>query len=249
MNRNETELRFDLLDILRNLKKKIWYIVAATVIFAVVGMVVSRFFIPREYTSSTRIYVLSRKSDDTVVSSDFQVSNYMINDYKELIRGRNVTSEVIKQLNLNMSTSGLAQKISIYSPPNTRILQINVTDTDPHRAQQIANAVREVASAQLKSIMQVDSVTTIYEASFSSSPSSPNVGRNTMQSALIGLLLSVAVFLTIYFVDDRIRSEEDVERYLNLSIMGVIPDTAMLIDKGSDRRKTPHKGRGIGQWK
>ncbi len=249
MNRNETEIRFDLLDILKNLKKKIWYIVAVTVIFAVLGMVVSRFFTPREYTSSTRIYVLSRKSDDTVASSDFQVSNYMINDYKELIKGKNVTSEVIKQLNLNMSSSGLAQKISIYSPQNTRILQINVTDTDPLRAQQIANAVREIASAQLQSIMQVDSVTTIYEANFPQSPSSPNVGKNTLQAGLIGLLLSVGVYLIIYFVDDRIRTEEDVERYLNLSIMGVIPDTAMLAEKGSNKRKTPRKGRGIGQWK
>ena len=237
MNQHETEIEIDFWALLKHLRKKAGIILAAAVLFVLAGILFSLIFIRPQYTATTRIYVLNRTNENTVVSADFQVSNYMINDYKELIKGRNVTQEVIEDLGLRMSNNELSQKITVSSPKDTRILQIEVTDPDPAQARQIADAVREVTSTQLMGIMQVDSVTTIYTANLPQTPSSPNVKMNGIIAGLVGLALAIAIYAIVFIADDRIRTEEDVEQHLGLSIMGVIPDKELLL------QKTVPKGR------
>ena len=103
------------------------------------------------------------------------------------------------------------------------MLQISITDGDPARAAKIANCVREVASTQLQDIMAVDAVKLVYEADVPESASSPNVMRNTVLVAALGMVAAIGVLAVIFILDDTIRNEEDVERHLGLSTMGVIP--------------------------
>ena len=122
-----------------------------------------------------------------------------------------------------MSPETLADKISVSSPENTRIMQISVTDTNPLRAAEIANAVREESAIQIKEIMEVDSVKLVYAADVPTVPSSPNVARDTLLAAVIGVVLAVVVLSVIHLLDDTIRTEEDVENRLGLNVLGMIP--------------------------
>lgn len=220
---NHKELEIDLLGLFYYLKKKIVILLAAAVAFALVSFVISAYFVVPEYTASTRVYVLNRSSEQSLVSSDFSISNYMINDYKVLITGRNVTDKVVQQLGLDMSAGALTSKISVSAETNTRVLQISVTDTDPQRAADLANCVREVAATQIKEIMDVDAVNLVYEAKVPAAPSSPNVAKTTLLWTVIGLIAAVGVLTVIFVLDDAIRTEEDVERYLGLGTLGIIP--------------------------
>lgn len=235
---NQNEMEIDLLALFHYLKKRIAIILAVLVLSTVVGFVVTQLFITPKYTASTRVYVLNRSNESTVVSSDFSLSNYMISDYKVLITGQNVTKEVIAKLNLNMSHGELAGKISVTAPDNTRVLQISVTDISAQRAADIANTVRDVAVAQIKSIMDVDAVNVVYAADVPPAPSSPNVMRNTAVAALLGLVAVVGVLTVIFIMDDTIRTEEDVERYLGLSTLGVIPISGELAAANKKSAKT-----------
>lgn len=228
---NQNEFEIDLLELFHYLKKKLWIILASFAACAVLGFVVSAFFITPEYTASTRVYVLNRSNETSVVSSDFTLSNYMISDYKVLITGKNVTDEVENILGLDKLTAS----ISVSAESNTRILQISVTDTDPQRAANIANTVREVASTQIKEIMDVDAVNLVYAAEVPKAPSSPNVMRNTVLAAALGMIAAIGVLAVIFILDDTIRTEEDVEKYLGLGTMGVIPASSEL---GSAARQT-----------
>ena len=223
MEQQNEELEIDLMALFYHLKKKLWIIVASFLVCAVVGFTVSQFFMTPEYTASTRMYVLNRSNEENVVSADYQISNYMISDYTVLITGRNVTQAVIAELGLGMDDEELAEMLKVTSPDDTRVLQISVTDTDPQRAANIANSVRVIASKQIKEIMDVDAVNLINEAEVPEEPSAPSVMKNTVLAAAVGMIAAIAVFVVIYMVDDTIRTEEDVERYLGLSVMGVIP--------------------------
>lgn len=242
-NRNEVEI--DLIELFYYLKKKLAIIVIATVLGALAGFFVSQFILSPEYTASTRIYVLNRSNETTVVYSDFQISTQMLNDYEVLITGQNVTKEVIKRLDLDMKPNTLASKISVTAPDNTRVLQISVKDGDPKRAAQIANCVREVASTQLQDIMAVDAVKLVYEADVPESASSPNVMRNTVLVAVLGMVAAIGVLAVIFILDDTLRTEEDVERHLGLSTMGVIPMCAELENFGvrQTSAKRPASGK------
>lgn len=233
---NQNEMEINLVDLFFYLKKKILLIVVVFVVCAALGFLGTKLLLKEEYIASTRVYVLNRSSETTVVYTDYQISSKMLSDYKVLITGRNVTEEVISQLGLDCDDEDLAKKITVTSPEGTQFVQINVTDTDPRRAADIANAVREVASVQIKELMDIEAVNLVYEAKVPEDPSGPNTMRNTVLAAGIGLILTMAVLVLMFVLDDTIRSEEDVEHYLGLSVMGVIPDTEEL--SGLVRKKS-----------
>jgi capsular polysaccharide biosynthesis protein len=221
-------MEINLVDLFYYLKKKILVIIAAFLLFAVAGAVFTMVFIPKEYTAKTRIYVLNRSGEADLSSSDYNVADFIVRDYEVLITGENVTREVLNQLNLDMSISELTRKISVSSIEKTRVLQIVVVDTDPNRAAAIANCVREVSSTQIEKIMDVDAVNLVYAATVPTEKSGPNVTENTALSAIVGVILSVSVLTIVHVIDDTIRTDEDVSRYLGLSTLGIIPVSGKL---------------------
>lgn len=235
---NTREVEINLMDLFHYLRKKIWIILAACIVFVSAGAAFTIIFMEVEYTAATRIYVLNRSSNVSISSSDYSVSNYMVSDYTVLITGENVTDEVIEQLGLEMSSSHLKKMISVSAIDATRILQIEVVDTDPQRAADIANCVREIASRQMKEIMDVDAVNLVYEASVPQEKSGPSLTKNTALVGIVGLILVIGILGVIYAVDDSIQTEEDVERYLGLSVFGVIPECSSMNQWGGSRKGT-----------
>lgn len=225
---NKTELEINLVDLFFYLKKRILIIAAAILVCAILGLLGTALFMTPEYTASTRIYMLNRTSENNLVYADFQVSAQMLNDYKVLITGRNVTQKVIDKLDLDMTPGQLSKMITVTAPENTRVVQISIVDTDPTRAALIANTVREEASVQIQQIMAVDAVTLVYEADVPTTPSSASATRNAILAAVVGMVLSIGVLTVLFICDDTIRTEEDVERYLSLSTLGVIPMSSEL---------------------
>lgn len=200
---NQHEMELDLLDLFYYLKKRIWIITVSFVLCGVIGFVISAFLITPRYTASTRMYVLNRTNESNVIYADLQISSYLLNDYKVLITGQNVTQEVIRRLELSREPAHLATQIEVTSPSSTRVLQINVTDTDAQLAADIANCVREVASEQIQNVMDIDAVKLVYEADVPNKPSSPNVWKTP--SYLIwmqyGIMVSVAAFFITVVVN------------------------------------------------
>ncbi len=240
---NQNEMGIDLLELFRYLKKKIWLIVIASGLCAMIGLIISTFFMTPMYRASTRVYVLNKQNDQNVVYTDLQISSQLLNDYKVLITGQNVTREVVDELGLDMTPAELAQEIEVTAPDNTRVVQINVMDSNPQRAADIANSVREVAALQLKDIMDVDAVNLVYEAEVPTEKFSPSIKRNVLLAFMAGLVLSGVVLTVVFISDDRIRTEEDVEHYLGLSTLGVIPvSTEMQTVKSQHGKKINPKG-------
>lgn len=248
MEQQYDRFELNMVELVLYLKKKLLYIVAVTVLFALGGYLHGTFFVEPVYTAETRMYVLNRTNSSVVVSSDFQTSSYLLKDYQVLITGQNVTQEVVDRLSLNMSAKALSNKIEVTSPNNTRVLQISYSDPDPQLAAAVANAVREEAALQLKSIMEVDAVHLVYAADVPRTPSSAQTTHKVTFAATIGLVLSLVVFVVIFVMDDTIRNEEDVTHYLGLNVIGVIPASSdMSVSRedgeGKMRRRLPRKKR------
>lgn len=224
MEQQEKQIEIDLMGLLNYLKKRIVIIAAAVLVFAVLGLLYSALFTTPVYVAETRLYVLNRSSTIGVQGSDYQVSTYMLQDYQILITGKNVTKEVVKQLNLDISPEALSNKISVSAPDETRVLQINVSDTDPQLAADIANKVCEVAMQELRRLTDADAVHQVYEADVPMVSVGLSAKKAVLLAAVLGLVASVGVMTVVFILDDSIRTEEDVERYLGLSVLGVIPD-------------------------
>ena len=72
--------------------------------------------------------------------------------------------------------------------------------------------------------VEAGSVKVISSAAVNPTPVSPNVGRNTMLGGVLGLVISVGIILLAVLLDNKIHTEDDVAKYLDLAVVGVIPE-------------------------
>lgn len=235
---NDT-IEVDLLEIINILWSRFWIIVGAGLLAAVIGLVVSKFVLTPIYESTTKIYILNKSENTTVTYSDVQMGTQLTKDYAELINSRYVLETVIEQLSLSeIEYKELLKKVSVNTPTDTRIVSITVTDTDPQQAQDIANCIREVAGAHIQNVMDIDAVNVVEEANFPTIKAGPSVVKWTAAGGVLGAFLVCAVILIHYLLDDTIKSSEDVEKYLGLSTLALIPVTP---DENEGRQRSKRK--------
>lgn len=238
---DNTDIEIDVLELFHVLLNKFWIILLAGIIAALAFVGGTILFITPQYQSTTKMYVLSKQDNNTITQQDMQTSLSLTKDYAELIKSRTVTEGVIAQLNLDLTHEQLLGKVSVDSATDTRILSITVTDPDPYEACKIANAIRDVAANHIKNVMDIDAVKVVETANIPDQKSSPNISKNGVIGGLLGVLLSVAIILIAYISNDTIKTQEDVERYLGLSMLGTIPLTAA--DR-KNKKKKQKRARG-----
>ncbi|HEV9555907.1 TPA: capsular biosynthesis protein CpsC, partial [Streptococcus pneumoniae] len=149
---------------------------------------------------------------------------YLVKDYREIILSQDVLEEVVSDLKLDLTPKGLANKIKVTVPVDTRIVSISVKDKQPEEASRIANSLREVAAEKIVAVTRVSDVTTLEEARPATTPSSPNVRRNTLFGFLGGAVVTVIAVLLIELLDTRVKRPEDVEDVLQIPLLGLVPD-------------------------
>lgn len=221
-NVQEFEVEIDIREVFFALLQK-WYLIGlAGFLAAVLFFCVSKFLIPEKYESNTSMYILTQDTGGSVYS-DFQLGTILTKDYEVLVKSRTVLEEVAKNLELDITYENLKGMVAVSVPESTRIVEITVKTTDPELSWKIADEVREVASKNIADVMNVDAVNVVEKANLPTEKCSPSVGRNTILGGFIGVFLSCAVILLFVMFNDTIRTQDDVEKYLNVSTLGVIP--------------------------
>ncbi|HGR2918148.1 TPA: capsular polysaccharide biosynthesis protein [Streptococcus pneumoniae] len=222
----QNTLEIDVLQLFRSLWKRKLVILLVAIITSSVAFAYSTFVIKPEFTSTTRIYVVNRDQGEKsgLTNQDLQAGTYLVKDYREIILSQDVLEEVVSDLKLDLTPKGLANKIKVTVPVDTRIVSISVKYKQPEEASRIANSLREVAAEKIVAVTRVSDVTTLEEARPATTPSSPNVRRNTLFGFLGGAVVTVIAVLLIELLDTRVKRPEDVEDVLQIPLLGLVPD-------------------------
>ena len=221
---------------------KLWLIILSGILVAVAAYLVSNYILSPKYESTTKIYVMNKQDESAITYSDLQISSQLTNDYKTLVTSRPVVETVIEKLGLGMDYNSLVSMISVSNPTNTRILDIKVTYTNPDMAKVIADSIREESAEHISNVMDIQKVSIVEEANLPSGSSSPNIIMNTVIGFTLGVLFSSALIIILNLMDDRIKTPDDIERYLGLSVLGAIP-----IENSINRPLI--KDRRISKWR
>lgn len=221
---DDDEIEIDLLELFYALRHRWWAILLALVIGAGAAGVYTKKLIAPHYQSTSMVYVLSKET--TLASlADLQIGSQLTKDYSVIIKSRPVLQEVIDKQNLDLTTDELGEMITIDNPNDTRILSITVEDIEPMRAKAIVDEVTKSASNYIGDIMEMVPPKVIEDGVVAVKPSSPSVKKNAAVGGL-GLAVLVCGLICLKTVlDDTIKSEEDIEKYLGLSVLAAIPDT------------------------
>lgn len=248
------EIEIDLREIFMYLYNHLYVLIVSALIGAMLFYLASNLLMTKQYVSSTRIYVLNQQDQQTVTYTDLQTGTQLTKDYAKLVTSQTVTAQVIADLDLqnkyedmrNITPGQLASMISVETLTDTRVIQISVTDVSPTRAQDIANAVRVAASQRIYEVMAIEAVNVVDTANLPEGPSSPNTMKNTAIGGAVGLVLAAGIYILIFLLDDTIKTPDDVEKYLGLSVLASIPydeeaDTVVLRKRMNKRKKRKNR--------
>lgn len=241
MNNNniyeDDEMEIDLREIFFAIRKWIVVVLAVGMLGGIVAFIATKLFMTPIYTAKNSMLVLTKET--TLASlADLQMGSQLTNDYTVLTTSRPVLEAVIEELSLDMEYTDLEEKISISNPNDTRILVLQVEHEDPQMALDIVREIALEASYFIGDMMEVVPPKIIDNGVVPLYPTSPNTMKNTIIGIMLGLLLSGGIVVLRTVLDDTIKSEDDIEKYLGLSTLSAVPDRKDFISQNKD------KGRG-----
>lgn len=234
---NEEEIEIDVKEIFFALWEKLGIIILSGVLLSLAVMIFTQVFVAPKYVSRTTMYVLNRQNSETITNSDVQSSTYLTKDYAVMIRSRTVLESTIAQLGLDLTYEEMLKKVSVTTTADTRVLEISVTDTDPYVAHEIADTVREAAAAHIRKVMAAEAVNVVDEANIPNRKSGPSVVKNGVIAGVLGCFVAAVLVLVLFLLNDTIKTQEDVERYLGLSALGSIPISERALKARKARKK------------
>ena len=227
MNTRRDEI--DLREIFYVIKKRLLIIIAVSMVFGIASGLYSYKYITPLYSSSAKIYVLS-KADAVLSMQDLNLSSGLTSDYIEMIKSRTVLQPVIDNLQLNMKYETLNGLVSVANPKDTRILYIQVIFDDPAMAKKINNEIVEQSKKCIKKIISTNEVNVLEEAFSSGIKISPNNKKNAIIGAMVGVFITCGAFVMQSLLSNKVKTADDIERYLGLNTLG------MVLDKKEERK-------------
>ncbi|NPV90435.1 MAG: hypothetical protein HPY50_06660 [Firmicutes bacterium] len=179
--------------------RKIWILILITGIFGLATAYVSYYKLPKLYETSMRVYILAqhRPQDEGSVTYDqLMASQLLAKSYKEMIKSRNVLSQVINERGLNLTIEKLENRVIVETLPETSMIQINIRDEDPWEAVAIANDINRVSSyLAATSAIGIKSITVVDGAIASLNPVYPRPALYISLSLIAGVTISLMIIL------------------------------------------------------
>ena len=250
MKKEEEKKYFDLMDIWHIFIWHIFPIMIAAVICVAGVYVYTHFFKVPKYKSTATIYILKQKREGNYAytQSDFSLALNVVNDCVYMLKSSEVLDEAIDELGLQMSVSSLTKCITTRNPEGTRILEVSVETTSPEQAKRIVDAICRIGAEKISATMSMDQVN-IY--SLGKVPTTPSNTTGIIHYVLIGIgaaLLVYFVYFVAFLIDDKLKTEEDIERYLNLTVLSVIPNAEDVAGK-KYKKYRKYKSYGNGKYR
>lgn len=245
MNNKQDEVEIDLLEVLFLFKKKILILLLAGLLAGSATGLFTHYLIQPVYSSTAKLYILSSSTSLTSLT-DIQIGTSLTKDYIQLVQSRPVVEKVIENLKLNRTYEQLLGEMSFSNPTDTRILVITAENTDPVLAKDIVDEFVNVSKVSIAEIMKTEEPSIAELGYIAESPVSPNLRKNIAIGAFLGIFAAAVVVLVIYLLDDTVKSSEDIEKYLGLNTLTVIP-LRENEENGKHKKFSGKKGKNISQ--
>ena len=219
-------IEFDLLELLQEIKSHLIAVIAVVIIAGVAGFLVTSFLITPQYESNVTMIVNTRQDANTNVTNDNITSaRNLVDTYSIIIKSNAVLDQVIDGLKLDMDYDTLNEKVSVSAVNDTQIMKVAVRDPNPRMASKIVRQIAKVAPDVIVDSAEAGSCKVISQVMTSEKPVSPNVPKNTLLAAFAGLVLAILIIVIRMVTKEKhIVDDTDVQKYLGLPVLGVIPE-------------------------
>ncbi len=246
----EEYVTIDFQEIFNLLMQKIVWIVLCSVICGIAGFIVNWFVYKPIYQATAMIIVNTREEQNVVVTNDqINSAKQLVNTYEVILKSDTVVDQVISSLvgrglisPGSIGTGGMKRKISVSAVNNTQVMRISATDTNPDLALAIVDEILTIAPSIIIRTVKAGSVEVVSMPKAGKEPISPKKMRNLALCLFGGAAAAAAFFILKEFLDNTIKTDDDIRKKLDMPVLGVIPRTRENdLSKSSGEKESKHR--------
>ena len=212
----------DLKELFNYYKSKVIFILIVLILVIGVGNAYTLLTRTPMYKSETSIVLVSENKEN-YNTTELQLNKNLVGTYTEIIKSRKVLEPVIKSLKLKTSYNQLKNRVTVTSVQNTEIIKVTVADSNPKEAKKIANEIAKVFSTEIQKIYNLNNVTVVDKAIKATAPYNVNYIKDNVIYLAIGLVLSCGIVFIKFYFDTTIKTSEEIENKLGLTVLGIVP--------------------------
>lgn len=226
------EEELDLLDLFFAFWKKRLWLVIAVALGAILGFVYTKYMVVPKYTSSVTL-ILAKSSENSsgtsvdssgaITQSDITLNQKLISTYGEIMKSRRVAYTVIENLNLSMTYEQIKNCIAVSFVKDSDVIKLSITTKDPELSAKIANKMTDAFTEEVNRIYNIQNVSIIDSAEVNRHPVNISYAKNTIIFALVAFILVAVVIFLIYYFDNTVKTEENVQKLTGLPVLCSIP--------------------------
>lgn len=212
-------------NIIKVLLHKIWILIIATVVGALILGAYTVLFVDKQYTTTAKLYVRIDKDKGTSIYSDSTLARNIVATYLEMLKSSDILDPVSESLSdsyENISPKAIKNWFSGASLNGTEVFEIKITTNDPQLSYDVMKAIVNIAPERMQKYLEASGVEVIEQSEYPTAYSWP-VARNTVLGALLGLMISAAICVLVAFLDTYVYTREDLSERFHIPVIGVIP--------------------------
>ena len=217
----------EITDYLRILRKRGWIMIVVALVAAASAYGFSKLQTP-VYSATVKLSVVPARATDWGSSNSLKD---LLRNYAEIIRTHTMAAEVIDRAQLDMDTNNFLSKLFVSPDSSTFTLALEARDTDPQVAMAMVDSMAGVfgenrdqwnQQQDKRDRIEVKMLDSVYNLGYAQY--SPKTAINTLAGGLFGLLIGLLVIFFLEWLEmDVIRTSEDIERAINVAVLGAIP--------------------------
>ena len=247
----EKVLTIDLFELWQIFVKRWWLLLLVAILGSGAAFAYEKLTYVPIYQSSATLYVLrdetSNAQTTSEVSSEFTLALNLVTDCDYILKSHSVLDQVIEDMDFDVTYKELSNSISTYNPDNSRVLEVTVTADSPEHAKELVDSLCEVGADKIADAMGNRQINVFEKGKLNQEPANGISMKKILAVGMGAAILIYMVFLLIFLLDDGIHSNEDVESYLGLSVIGVIPGNGKRPRRDSDYAKMDSSDQNIGK--
>ena len=216
------ENKINLTKFINTLKKEWKLLVIIPLVFVLISILLTIFIMKPVYEANTQVLVNQKEKNPELRAQEVQSNIQLVNTYTEIIKSPRILDQVAKK-EKEFSAQKINNMLTVETQANSQILNISVKDSQKKRSEIIANEIANTFSKEMPKIMKVDNVSILSKADNTATKVSPKIIQNIIIAIILGILFTLVIILFKELLDKRIKEEEDVERELDIPVLGSIP--------------------------
>ncbi|RFU67114.1 capsular biosynthesis protein [Peribacillus saganii] len=245
------EETISLRELFDTLKKRLSLIIAITVLATAISGAVSYFVLKPVYNASSQILVSQAAAGalSSLAGAAFDTDAKYIETYNVILKSPYILDQVIEELDLNTTAEALNSSVNVVQEGQSQVVTINVQNLDPAQAVLIANEIAKVFQREISALMRIDNITILTPAELPSNPVpvKPQPALNMAIALVVGLMLSVGLAFLLEYLDNTVKSEQDLEKLLGLPVLGAVTEFDYAQDAAEiNKRRKQARGETVG---